>query len=219
MGKKAQRRNEEAITQATDAQLAEARQIQEAQQARVSEQKQAYREFEFENPFAGMENPFEDITVNQETARFQMEQATQQRANLMAGLQGAAGSSGIAGLAQALANQGTVQARQASADIAQQEAQNQKMSAQGQLQVEQFRRQGEAAVQSAEFGRESTLYAAELGELAGARGALSGALGNQMAGFSSISQMNAARMGMFGDVIGGVAGAIVPGGAITKLIR
>jgi len=218
MGKKAQRRNEEAITQATDAQLAEARQMQEAQQARVDQQKQAYREFEFENPFAGIENPFEDITVNQETARFQMEQGAQQRANLMAGLQGAAGSSGIAGLAQALAGQGTMQARQASADIAQQEAQNQKMAAQGQLQVEQLRRQGEAAVQSAEFGRESTLYAAELGELAGARGATSGALGNQMAGFSSISQMNAARMGMFGDVIGGVTGAMLPGGAITKLI-
>jgi len=46
-----------------------------------------------------------------------MEQGTQQRANIMANLQGAAGSSGIAGLAQSLANQGRLQARQVSADI------------------------------------------------------------------------------------------------------
>jgi hypothetical protein len=39
-----------------------------------------------------------------------------------------------------------------------------------------------------------------------------------MAGFSAISQMNAARMGMFGDVIGGVAGAagtVLSGGTGT----
>ncbi len=219
MGKKAQRRNEEAITQTTDNQLAEAKAMLADQRVRLDEQKQRYREFEITNPFAGMENPFEDMTVSQEAARFQMEQGTQQRANIMAGLSGAAGSSGIAGLAQSLAGQGTMQARQASANIAQQEAQNQKMAAQGQMQVEQLRRQGDAAVQQAQFGRESTLYAAELGELAGTRSALSGAQGNQMAGLSSISQMNAARMGMVGDIIGGVAGAMVPGGAITKLIQ
>ena len=219
MGKAAQRRNEDRITQATDAQLAEARQVLEAQRERVDQQKQAYRQFEFENPFAGLENPFEDLTVNQEAARFQMEQATQQRANIMAGLQGAAGASGIAGLAQALANQGTVQARQASASIAQQEAQNQKMAAQGQLKTDMLIREGDAAVQAAEFGRESTLYAAELGELAGARGMLSGALGNQMAGFSSISQMNAARMGMIGDVLGSAASAAMgPAGMLTKMV-
>ena len=219
MGKAAQRRNEDRITQATDAQLAEARQMLEAQRERVDQQKQAYRQFEFENPFAGLENPFEDLTVNQEAARFQMEQATQQRANIMAGLQGAAGASGIAGLAQALANQGTVQARQASASIAQQEAQNQKMAAQGQLKTDMLIREGDAAVQAAEFGRESTLYAAELGELAGARGMLSGALGNQMAGFSAISQMNAARMGMIGDVVGAAASAAMgPAGMLTKMV-
>ena len=80
-------------------------------------------------------------------------------------------------------------------------------------------RQGEAAVQSAEFGRESTLYAAELGELAGARGMLSGALGNQMAGFSAISQMNAARMGMYGDIIGSAASAAMgPAGMLTEMV-
>ena len=140
-----------------------------------------------------------------------MEQGAQQRANIMAGLQGAAGSSGIAGLAQSLAGQGAMQARQVSADIGQQEAQNAQLAA-----------QGSAAVQQAEFGRESTLYAAELGEMAGARGGVQAAFGNEMAGLGSISQMNAARTGMWGDIIGGVAqgvGSFASGGLSTLLER
>ena len=198
MGRRAQRRNEEAIREATDQQLEAAKQLQEAQSAKLDEQRQAYREFEFENPFADMENPFEDLTVSQEAARFQMEQGAQQRANIMAGLQGAAGASGIAGLAQTLAGQGTMQARQVSTDIARQEAQNQQLAAKGAQQVDMLQRQGAAAVQQAEFGREGTLLASELGEMAGVRQMMSGAQANQMACFGSKSQMNAARNGYVG---------------------
>tara|TARA_Y100000401_G_scaffold104670_1_gene96673 strand:+ start:426 stop:1292 length:867 start_codon:yes stop_codon:yes gene_type:complete len=206
MGKKKQRRQEAAIREATEQQLDAAKELQEAQSAKLEEQRQAYREFEFENPFADMENPFEDLTVSQEAARFQMEQGAQQRANLMAGLQGAAGASGIAGLAQALAGQGVMQARQVSADIDRQEAANRMAAAQGAQQVGMLGRQGAAAVQQAEFGRESTLLASELGEMAGARQMMSGALGNQMAGFGLGVQMQNARMGMIGDIVGSVAG-------------
>ena len=212
MGKKAQRRNEEAIQGATDEQLAEAKAMLADQRATLNEQKQRYREFEITNPFENMENPFEDLTVSQEAARFQAEQGAQQRANVMAGLQGAAGSSGIAGLAQALAGQGVMQSRQISTDIARQEAQNQQLAARGAQQVDMLGRQGAAAVQQAEMSREATLYASELGEMAGVRSALSGAQANQMAGFSAISQMNSARMGMYGDIIGGVAGGLTTGG-------
>ena len=211
MGRKAQRRNEEAIREATDQQLEAARLAQEAQSAKLDEQRQAYREFEFENPFADMENPFEDLTVSQEAARFQMEQGAQQRANVMAGLQGAAGASGIAGLAQALAGQGTMQARQVSTDIARLEAQTPPLAARGAQQVDMLQRQGAAAVQQAEFGREGTLLASELGEMAGVRQMMTGAQANQMAGFGSISQMNAARMGMWGDIVGGALGMFTGG--------
>tara|TARA_Y100000401_G_scaffold85227_1_gene70496 strand:+ start:4793 stop:5458 length:666 start_codon:yes stop_codon:yes gene_type:complete len=211
MGRKAQRKNEDAIREATDQQLEAARLAQEAQSAKLDEQRQAYREFEFENPFADMENPFEDLTVSQEAARFQMEQGAQQRANVMAGLQGAAGASGIAGLAQALAGQGVMQARQVSTDIAKQEAQNQQLAARGAQQADMLERQGAAAVQQAEFGREGTMLASELGEMAGVRQMMSGAQANQMAGFGSISQMNAARMGMWGDIVGGAMGMFTGG--------
>lgn len=218
MGKKGQRQNEQRITQATDAQLAENKEWQREQAARLADQKAQYRAFEFTNPFAGMENVFEDLEVSTEAARFQMEQGAQQRANVMAGLQGAAGSSGIAGLAQAMANQGTLQARQVSLDIAQQERQNAMMKAKGAQHIDSMFRQGEAAVQSAEFGRESTLYAAELGEMAGARAGVQSAFANQMAGLGAMADMQSARMGMIGDIVGGVASMFsTPVGSDRKL--
>jgi len=63
--------------------------------------------------------------VNLQAADYAKEQSQQSMANIMSGMQSAAGSSGIAGLAQVLANQGVQQARQQSVDIGQQEQANQ----------------------------------------------------------------------------------------------
>lgn len=153
---------------------------QKAARARVEEQKARYAQYQFQNPFEGMENPFEDLKVSTEAADFQMEQAAQQRANIMAGLRGAAGASGIAGLAQALANQGVIQARQVSADIARQEAAGQLAMAKGAMAVDQLERQGQAAVQQAESAREATILGMEYGALTGANQAVQQASQNQM---------------------------------------
>ena len=77
------------------------------------------------NPYANMENVYEDQTVNLKQAEFEKEASQQSMANIMASMQGAAGGSGVAGLAQALANQGIKQAQQASISIGQQEKANQ----------------------------------------------------------------------------------------------
>jgi len=77
------------------------------------------------NPYANMENVYEDQTVDLKAAEFAKEQSQQGAANIMASMKGAAGGSGIAGLAQVLANQGAKQAKQASADIGRQEQENQ----------------------------------------------------------------------------------------------
>ena len=153
---------------------------QKAARARVEEQKARYAQYQFQNPFEGMENPFEDLKVSTEAADFQMEQAAQQRANIMAGLRGAAGTSGIAGLAQALANQGVIQARQVSADIARQEAAGQLAMAKGAMAIDQLERQGQAAVQQAESAREATILGMEYGALTGASQAQQQAAQNQM---------------------------------------
>ena len=153
---------------------------QRAARARVEEQKARYAQYQFQNPFEGMENPFEDLKVSTEAADFQLQQAAQQRANIMAGLRGAAGASGIAGLAQALANQGVIQARQVSADIARQEATNQLAMAKGAMAVDRLERQGQAAVQQAESAREATILGMEYGALTGSNQAVQQASQNQM---------------------------------------
>ena len=181
-----------------DSQASAALANQKEQQALLEAQKQKYREFEFTNPykdmvnpFADMENTMEDLTVNQKSARFQMEQGAQQRSNIMSQLRGAAGSSGIAGLAQSLAGQGTLQARQVSADIGKQESSNQmasaqgaqrtqEMQAQGQSAVDMAQRGGEAMIQEAEMQRQSTLLGVAYQGSAGAAGGVQQAYANQM---------------------------------------
>ena len=82
-----------------------------------------------QNPYSGLENTMEDLTVNQQEADFQAQQFAQSQANIMDGLRGSAGSSGIAALAQSLAKQGSLAAQKSSASIGKQEAANQAAAA------------------------------------------------------------------------------------------
>ena len=89
-----------------------------------SRMKQKYSQLDTSNPYAQLENPYEDLTVNKQMAEFQAQQEQQGLANTMQAMQGAAGGSGIASLAQAMANQQSKNLQRASADIGQQERQN-----------------------------------------------------------------------------------------------
>ena len=184
---------------------------QEKAKKSVEKQKQAYRNIEFTNPYE--ENAYEDLTVNQQQAEFQAQQGGQQRANIMQGLRGAAGSSGIAGLAQAMANQGQLQNQQISASIGQQESMNQKLKAQGTIQTQA----GDAMVQQAETGRQATLLGMEMGELQGASAGLQSAYGAQASASAMELERVNANKAMTGQIIGGVleAGASLGGAAIV----
>ncbi|HCT53740.1 MAG TPA: hypothetical protein DF712_14910 [Balneola sp.] len=139
-----------------------------AQQEVVDQQRQQYEAFDFQNPFegvqnpyaslqtnfenlasgarnvyAGIENPYEDLTVNMRQAEFQAEQGERQRANILSNLRQAAGSTGIASLAQVLANQGVEQARKASIDIGEQEQANQLRAQREAGRLDQLEREGE----------------------------------------------------------------------------
>ena len=111
----------------------------------------------FRNVFQNMENPYEDLTVNQQQAEFMAQQSRQSQANIMQGLRGAAGASGIAGLAQIIANQSQLAAQKASVSIGLQESQNEKLAAQGAAAIQSAERQGEyqAQVQRLQGARES----------------------------------------------------------------
>tara|TARA_R100000995_G_C3483524_1_gene125572 strand:- start:1534 stop:2340 length:807 start_codon:yes stop_codon:yes gene_type:complete len=117
------------------------------------------------NPYASMEtefeNVYEDLTVNQQQARFMAEQGAQQRANIMQNLSGAAGGSGIAALAQTMANQGQLAAQQASASIGQQEAANQMAAARGAASVQQMEAAREQQILAGEAQAEKTRLAGE----------------------------------------------------------
>ena len=95
------------------------------------------------NPYANMENVYEDQTVDLKAAEFAKEQSQQSAANIMASMKGAAGGSGVAGLAQVLANQGAKQAQQASASIGQQEKANQARALGESGRLQQLDREGE----------------------------------------------------------------------------
>ena len=150
------------------------------QQRKLEEQKKEYKNLQFKNPFSNMENVFEDITVNQQQAQFQQQQASQQRANIMQNLRGAAGASGIGGLAQALANQGALQTQRISASIGQQESRNQMAVARGAAAVQTAERQGDQWVQQAQIDRQATLLGMQMGQTSGANMAYQQAQANQM---------------------------------------
>ena len=161
-------------------QVKDAKKEQNKQEDLLKEQKKEYRAMKFQNPFEGMENKFEDLTVNQQQAEFEAQQGMQQRANIMQNLKGAAGGSGIAGLAQALANQGALQTQQISASIGAQESRNQMAAARGAASIQTMERQGDQWVQQAEMDRQATLLGMQMGQTTGANLAQQQAQANQM---------------------------------------
>jgi hypothetical protein len=141
----------------------------------LNDQMGVYSNIDTSNPFENltnqyqdMENTMEDLTINQQQADFQSQQFQQSQANIMSGLRGAAGASGIAALAQSMAQQGQLAAQQASASIGAQESANQMASArmagdlqskerQGAQEVQQNIASGEQAAQQAEIAKQGAL--------------------------------------------------------------
>ena len=192
--------------------------FQKEQQVKLDKQKDVYRAMEFKNPYENMENAYEDMTVNQQQAQFQTQQGAQQRSNIMQGLKGAAGGSGIAGLAQAMASQGQLQNQQISAQIGMQESQQQAMKARGAAAADMQERQGEGSVQDMERSRQSTLLGISMGESAGANAAAMQAQQNQLSAGAAQANiygqqaagaygMASAGVGMMGSGIGTMAGS------------
>jgi len=91
-------------------------------------------------------NTMEDLTVNQQQFQLQKEMSQQGAANAMDTFRGAAGGSGVAGLAQSMANQQSQSAQQISASVGQQESANQMASAQQAASIQQQQRQSDIAM-------------------------------------------------------------------------
>ena len=185
----------------------------EAENRRMMNQ---YRDLDTSNIYANVRNPYEnietefqnvyeDLTVNQQQAQFEKQMAQQQQANIMQNLRGAAGGSGIAGLAQAMANQGQIRAQRASASIGMQESQNQRLAAQGAqqtrameqqalrtqmagaAQAQQIRLQGEEQSRALEYQKTGTMLGMSQQRLASANQARQMAAQQQMSAVGQIA--------------------------------
>tara|TARA_R100001163_G_scaffold60214_1_gene49331 strand:+ start:353 stop:1069 length:717 start_codon:yes stop_codon:yes gene_type:complete len=169
--------------------------LEEAETAFQDEMK-AYRNQTFVNPYAknvyaDLENPFEDLTVNQQAAQFQAEQTQQSQANILSTLQ--AGGGFNAGNIQALANQAQQGARQAASQIGQQEASNQRLAAQQSARNQALKAQGQLQVQRG---------AAQLQQMEADRQATQLGMSMQMVG--NVQDQIAANKAMWGQIVGGV---------------
>ena len=105
--------------------------------------KQIYSNLDTSNPYLNMENTMEDLTINQKQAQFESQQFQQSQANILSGLRGAAGGSGVAAVAQALAQQGQLQAQRSAASIGAQESRNQILRQREASRLQSLERQGE----------------------------------------------------------------------------
>jgi hypothetical protein len=171
------------------------RKEQAAAKQQLAQRQAEYENMQFQNPYAGMQNTMEDLTVNTQQADFMAQQQQQGMANTMGALQGAAGGSGIAALAQAMANQQNTNLQQASASIGQQEARNQMAAAQQGAQIQQLQAQGEADIQAREQARTETLLGMSQSRLAAANQARQQATEQLIGG---VGQIAGAAAGAFG---------------------
>ena len=170
---------------------------------------------DFENQFTGLENAYEDLTVNRQQAEFEKDMFQQQQATIMQGLKGAAGGSGIAGLAQAMANQGQLQAQKAGGSIGLQESKINMLRAQeasrlqqlertGATQAEQLRLAGAERARGLDYMQTSTQLGMAQQDLAAK---------NQ-----AIAQADAALYGGIGTVVGTAATAAISDRRLKKNI-
>ena len=126
-------------------------------QAEMDARKDQFASLDTSNPFANMENKMEDLTVNQQEADFMKQQQQQSQANIMQQMRGAAGGSGIAALAQTMANQGSLDAQKASISIGKQEQANQQLERQAAQAIQGQERQGEIMSRDMERNKVSSL--------------------------------------------------------------
>ncbi len=221
------------------------RREQKRANAEFEKRRKAFENIQYVNPyenitnqFAGLQNPYaenlyEDLGVNTQAADYLKEQQQQSQANLMQQYRGVAGGSGVAGLAQAMSNISTGQARQASLDIARQERANEMARIKGEQQrrtgqfgidkmqagekgrIDMLKAQGEITRRDQENRRTENLFGLSIDrKMAGdkarqtARSQFFGGIGSAAAGITGLYAPGGMRSGMFNrdayDLSGGL---------------
>ena len=178
---------------------------QKKAKAEMEQKKKAYEALDTSNVYKNMENKMEDLTINQKGMQLQTQQGQQQRANIMQQMKGAAGASGIAALAQQMANEGQLAAQKSAAMIGDQEAQNQAKAASEASRLQELERQGEQTAQQRTMDKQGTLLGMSQQRLGAANQAIADAKQQQM---SAIGDIGSAATTYFtgGQNLGGGVG-------------
>ena len=148
-----------------------AREEEAAAARELDASKAAYAAMDTSNPFANMQNMMEDLEVNKQEAEFSQQMAQQQQANVLQGMRGAAGGSGIAALAQTMAAQGAIAAQQSAISIGKQEAANQTAKAEEASRLQTLEREGIKAKQQADKEKVATLMGLDAADVQAAAAA------------------------------------------------
>jgi hypothetical protein len=180
-----------------------AKKAEAAAKVEMEKQKAKFAAMDTSNPYANQENTMEDLTVNQGEADFMKQQQQQSQANIMQQMKGAAGGSGIAALAQTMANQGSMDAQKSAVSIGKQEQGNQMAEASQQAQLNQREASGDRETQRMNLDRQGTMLGMSQQEKA-AQGAKVAAADQKM--WSGIT-------GAAGALAGGMTGMASAGGS------
>ena len=159
--------------------------------------KKQYEALDTSNLNKNMENKMEDLTINQKGMELQNQKGQQQRANIMDSMKGAAGGSGIAALAQSMANQGQLAAQKSGEMIGNQEQANQAKSAAEDARIQDAKIAGEAKSRDLQYDKTSNLMGMASGEAESAGAAKAAASQAQSDAISGIGS----------SIVGGVTGS------------
>ena len=160
---------------------------QKKAQAEMDVKKKQYEALDTSNLAANQENKMEDLTINQKGMNIQSQKSAQSRSNIMAGMNDAAGGSGIAALAQTMANQGAEDAQKSGSMIGDQEAANQKSSATEASKLQTAEVAGADASRKLQYDKTSNLMGMAAGQAEAAGTAKAQASKDQMNAIGGIA--------------------------------
>ena len=183
-----------------------------------NQQMSAFQNFQFDNAFENLTNPYEDVENELEDLRiatqaseFEAQQQQQGLAQTLDALRGAGGGTGAAAIAQALAQQQSRNQQQIAARIEEQEIANERLAAQNAQQlslaragadmsIQQAQAQAAMAVQDREFDKTGTLLGMAQQRYATAQQARAQATSDLGGMFGSVATLGAGKLlGVFGD--------------------
>lgn len=183
-------------------------------QAQFNADRAAIRNFQFQNQFAGLENTYEDLTVNTRAAEFQAQQTDQALANTLQFLnQSGRGAGG----AQAIANAALASKQGISSDIARQEEQNLILRSQSADQLQQLEAQGAQQQEANIFGQRQLLFQESGNRLAAANEARRAATAAAFSGLGNIA--GGLLSGGLGGNSGGAGSVVGNTGAYNDFSR